>query len=167
MMYSYLQLQPKHNLHYETFQNTFKQNMKQECQYSLFQALKILDFMGLGYKTIAKKNDKTDIDSIRICNYLYKENTSVFSYYIITSLLMNNYNDFMSWCLNNNNIFLQFKKTPGNLEAYIDFISNCCKNPHIKKNINIIEKSLSKTGDSLSRSLKMTQLELDNVIHSD
>ena len=110
MIYSYLSLSNKHRSHPETFRNTFKENMKIEAYHSLYQSLKILTFMDLNFKVITEKSK----DNIEICNHLYRENTSVFSYYIITSLLMNNYINFMRWSSKNNNILLQFKKTPGN-----------------------------------------------------
>mgnify|MGYP000934948884 CR=1 FL=1 len=124
MIYSYLSLSNKHRSHPETFRNTFKDNMKIEAYHSLYQSLKILTFMDLNFKVITEKSK----DNIEICNHLYREKTSVFSYYIITSLLMNNYINFLGWCSKNNNVLLQFKKTPGNLDKYIEFIKDCCKN---------------------------------------
>ena len=204
MMYTYLQLQlqTKNKLNYNTFEKTFNQHMEHEGEHSLSQGLKILNFMGLNYKTVNKhygkhNDDKTifkgkkgkkgkdknvDVNAIDMCNYLYKENTAVFSYYIITSLLMNNYNKFMHWCLYNNggmdnrvmnkrgwndNNFLQFKKTPGNIDAYIEFIDYSRCNKDILENVMKTESSFSKTEDSngnLDRSLRMTKLDMNNVI---
>jgi len=45
------------------------------------------------------------------------------------------------WCKKNNNILLMFKKTPGNLDKYVEFVGNCKKNTFIKKNIKQMEKS--------------------------
>jgi len=159
MIYSYLSLSNKHRSHPETFRNTFKENMKIEAYHSLYQSLKILTFMDLNFKVITEKSK----DNIEICNHLYREKTSVFSYYIITSLLMNNYINFLGWCSKNNNVLLQFKKTPGNLDKYIEFIKDCCKNPHIKKNIKKLEKIIGKT-DNISKNLKMTIIEIPNII---
>ena len=41
---------------------------------------------------------------------LYKENTNVFSYYILKSILMSNYDGFMKWCFDSNMNFISFKK---------------------------------------------------------
>ena len=151
MIYSYFSLPNKHRSNPETFRNTFKENMKIEAYHSLYQSLKILTFMDLNFKLITEKSK----DNIEICNHLYREKTSVFSYYIITSLLMNNYINFLGWCVKHNNILLQFRKTPGNLDKYIEFIKESCKNPHIKKNIKKLEKIIGKT-DNISKNLKMT-----------
>ena len=159
MIYSYFSLPNKHRSNPETFRNTFKENMKIEAYHSLYQSLKILTFMDLNFKLITEKSK----DNIEICNHLYREKTSVFSYYIITSLLMNNYINFLGWCVKHNNILLQFRKTPGNLDKYIEFIKDCCKNPHIKKNIKKLEKIIGKT-DNISKNLKMTIIEIPNII---
>ena len=63
------------------FITRFKADMQRECKHSLVQAIKILDFLDLKYNHIVERKS----ENINICNYLYKENTSVFSYYIITS----------------------------------------------------------------------------------
>jgi len=159
MIYSYFSLPNKHRSNPETFRNTFKENMKIEAYHSLYQSLKILTFMDLNFKLITEKSK----DNIEICNHLYREKTSVFSYYIITSLLMNNYINFLGWCSKHNNILLQFRKTPGNLDKYIEFIKESCKNPHIKKNIKKLEKIIGKT-DNISKNLKMTIIEIPNII---
>ena len=154
MIYSYLNLDTKHKSHYETFKTSFIYNMERECYHSLYQSLKILNFMDLNFKRIVHKT----ADNIGICKLLYKEDTSVFSYYIITSLLINNFLDFLDWCYKNNNILLQFKKTPGNLDKYIEFIKKSCNNSNIKTNINLLEKKLSKQTD-INPTLRMTSTQ--------
>ena len=62
--------------------------------FSLFQLVKILDYMGLRYK---------DLVSDRVCskslkNVLYKEDTNVLCYYIIKSVLLYDYDKFLFWC---------------------------------------------------------------------
>jgi len=150
------------NQYKSQFINNFKTNMKIESFHSLYQALKILTFMDLNFKIITKKTT----DNINTCNYLYKENTSVFSYYIITSLLMNNYVNFLYWCFKNNNKLLQFKKTQDNLNKYIEFISDSYDNSHIKKNITKLENIIQKN-NKISKNLKMTILQINDTIDND
>jgi hypothetical protein len=66
----------------------------------------------------------------------------------------------MGWCSKNNHSFLQFKKTPGNVESYIEFIYKCSTNSYIKKNINAIEKSFTNSEYKMTPELKMTSLDL-------
>lgn len=161
MMYTYLFIKLKNmDNNATTFKKLFKKNMEEECYHSLYQSLKILHFMDLKYKLITDKKE----DNINICKYLYKENTSVFSYYIITALLMNNYVDCLSWCNTNNNMLIQFKKTPGNLESYIGFIYKCCNDANIKKNINTIENNLSTTPkENISPNINMVSLDITSM----
>lgn len=167
LMYSYQSIRHKQSLPSSSkmtkllskFKAKFKRDMQRECEHSLTQAMKILHFLDLKYSHIVEKRD----DHVSICNYLYKENTSVFSYYIITCLLMNNYSHFMDWCSNNNNLLLQFKKTPGNLESYMSFIKDCCKNTKIRRNISTIEKYFSKDDYMLIRTLKMSINDIHDI----
>jgi hypothetical protein len=167
LMYSYQSIRNTHASSSPTkmskmlskFKNIFKRDMETESKHSLVQAMKILDFLDLKYNHIVEKKE----EHVSICNYLYKENTSAFSYYIITSLLMNNYNHFIDWCSKHNNLLLQFKKTPGNVDAYLTFIGECCKNKKIIKNISTIEKYFSKSDDTIVKTLKMSINDVNKI----
>jgi len=78
--------------------------------------------------------------------------------------LMNNYSEFLIWCSTNNNLLIQFKKTPSNLDSYLEFIYKCCKNSYINKNIVAIEKSFLKGGYAMSRTLRMTSNDIQDVL---
>jgi accessory gene regulator protein AgrB len=69
--------------------------------------VKTLDFMGLKYKDLYSNSSV----SATMRETLYKEDSNVLSYYIITTILMNNYQGFLSWCNTNNLSLLQFKKS--------------------------------------------------------
>ena len=86
--------------------------------------VKVLDFMGLTYKDLYKKTSISE----NMRKTLYKEDTNVLSYYIITLILLNNYQGFLGWCKKNNFSLLDFKKTIGNQEHFCNFI---------KKNYNL------------------------------
>ena len=87
-----------------------------ERTFSFFQMVKILNFMGLTYNNLYEKDDL-------YIKTLYKENSNVLSYYIITLIMINNYNNFLLWCNTNNTELLQFKKTAKNLEKYCKSVS--------------------------------------------
>jgi hypothetical protein len=133
--------------------------MQIECEHSLEQMIKILNFFGINFDIITNKTK----DNISICNHLYKENSSVFSYYIITGLIINNYDNFIIWCNKNNNLFLNFKRTPGNVDKYIKFIDKTTKIKNILKNINIIETT-DISHDNKNNSLKMSNLDVIKII---
>ena len=91
-----------------------------ERTYSFFQLVKILDFMGLTYKDLYSETDRSRINR----ENLYKEKTNVLSYYIIKTVMINNYQGFLSWCKTNNFYLLQFKKTIKNQSEFCKFIEN-------------------------------------------
>jgi hypothetical protein len=105
--------------------------MRFEQIFSLFQMIKILDFMGLTYKNLY--NNDNISNSIR--RYLFKEKTNVFAYYIIKNVLLYNNADFLDWCKKHNNNLLSFNKTNHNLDAFIEFIISTYKNPQFLRDI--------------------------------
>jgi hypothetical protein len=104
--------------------------------FSFFQMVKILDFMELSYENLYKKT----LLSENLRNTLYKENTNILSYYILTSILLNNYQDFLSWCNTNNISILNFKKTTKNLENYYKFFEKKYKSKKMLNEIECTEK---------------------------
>jgi len=108
--------------------------------FSLFQMVKILDFMGLTYTNLY--NNDTISNGIR--RYLFKEKTNVFAYYIIKNVLLYNNDDFLIWCKKHNNNLLTFNKTNHNLEAFIQFIVSKYKNPRFLKDIEKMHAFLKK-----------------------
>ena len=118
--------------------------------------------MGLSYNDLYNHNEvsKTARDN------LYKENTNVFSYYILTTVLLNNYTGFLEWCNDNNLELIKFNRTPRNIDSFFDFIKlnynsknlldsfNCINQYNEKykhKNIQLIEQ--------LKKTLRMSILE--------
>lgn len=167
MFYTFLTISTsnKQNKNKGTFITLFNESMCKECIHSLSQCLKVLNFMDLNYNLITSKTSA----NITTCNILYKERTSVFSYYVITGLLMNNYTDFITWCNMNNPTLLRFDKTHNNLDDYIDLIDMSSKNQNIKRNVTLGEKYLIKIENTneldqvtykLMNSLRMTTTDL-------
>jgi hypothetical protein len=137
--------------------------------FSFYQMVKVLNFMDLEYDLLIKK--KSPADSIR--RTLYKENTNVLAYYIVTTILMNSYEDFLVWCKINNDTFLQFKKTDTNQRSFCKFIEQRYKSPELLFNIECTEDLLtdikkrstknkrSKYELYLLKNLRMTLCELN------
>jgi len=88
-----------------TFLTYFDFNLQLERIFSLYQCNKVLGFMGLTYKNIHEGGEK----NAYLRKNLYRENTHVFAYYILTSIFLNNYNDFLSWCNEHNTSFFTIK----------------------------------------------------------
>jgi len=164
---SYSNARQKHNMNELLTNVEFFLNF--ERIYSFYQMVKVLDFMDLEYNLLIKK--KSPSDSIR--RTLYKENTNVLAYYIVTTILMNSYEDFLVWCKINNDTFLQFKKTDTNQKHFCKFIEQRYKSPELLFNIECTEDLLtnikkqaiknkrSKYNSYLLKNLRMTLCELN------
>jgi hypothetical protein len=131
LFYSYFRMNQKKNL--EEFIKCSIYLLQIEKVFSLYQCVKILEFMGITYEDLYKKNDC----SHNLRKMVYKEDTAVFSYYVLGALLMNNYEDFMKWCDKYNLNIVDFHNTPSNLDAFFQFIK---KNHRTTKFIHKINK---------------------------
>jgi hypothetical protein len=95
--------------------------LEMERMFALYQCIKVLGFMGLQYKDLLAKNNT-------YLRKLYKENTHVFAYYIMTAIFLNDSAGFMLWCKKNNTRLLKFKATPDtfiSFETYIKSVYEC------------------------------------------
>ena len=132
--------------------------------FAFFQLVKVLNFMDMSYKDLYEKN----VLSENIRRTMFKENTNVLSYYIITSILLNGYQDFLSWCDINNTSFLQFKKTIPNLDAFCHFIEKKYRTKMLLDGVSCMEKLFKKAAKKRSnismgyliKNLRMTICEL-------
>jgi hypothetical protein len=104
-----------------------------ERMFSLFQCAKVLNFYGLTYRDILQKSNKIH----------YKEKTPVFSYYILKSIVMFYYNDFIEWCYIHNNKSLEFTKTQNNINQFFEFIKTRYNSDEYINSILIFENWIS------------------------
>ena len=130
--------------------------------FAFFQMVKVLNFMSMTYKDMYNNS----IQSENIRKTMFKENTSVLSYYIITLILLNGYQDTIAWCNLNNTLLLQFKKTTSNLNNFLKFIDKKYKTKTLLDGVNCTEtlfETASKKQKSMSyliKNLRMTICEL-------
>lgn len=130
--------------------------------FAFFQMIKVLNFMNMRYKDMYSNN----IQSEKIRKTMFKENTNVLSYYIITLILLNSSQDTISWCNLNNTVLLQFKKTSANLNEFCKFIEKKYKTRSMLDAVDCTEilfKKVSKKRKDmiyLINNLRMTICEL-------
>jgi hypothetical protein len=159
---SFLSLKNKNNI--EEFLSYSEFFINFERTYSFFQLVKTLNFMGLNYKDLYSKTEHSKI----IRNNLYKEKTNVLSYYIIKTILINNYQGFLAWCKHNNFSLLQFKKTISNQNEYCKFIEKNYKTTSMLNGVkeaknfvsNIDKKGKIKNFNYIVSNLRMSICEL-------
>lgn len=130
--------------------------------FAFFQMIKVLNFMDMSYKDMYK--DTLESENIR--KTMFKENTNVLSYYIVTLLLLNSYQDFMLWCNTNNTSLLQFKKTMLNLDEYCKFIEKKYDTRSLLSGVECMERLFKRVTKKqrqmayIIRNMRMTICEL-------
>ena len=160
---SYNRLEDKTNI--DEFLTNTELYMNLERNYAVFQMVKVLDFMGLNYRCLYEKSTLCT----KMRQSLYKENTNVFAYYVLTLILLNNYQSFLNWCLTNNSILFVFKKTATNMSSFCKFIEQNYKSKTLLQNVDCFtglvsafksKKQLTKDIKFLKNNLRMTICEL-------
>ncbi len=109
-----------------------------EMNYSVFQVVKTLNFMGLNYEAMHSSKEYARI----LRDNLYKEKTNVLSYYVVRMILMTNVQATLNWCDVNNgsNMLLQFKKTAQNQRAFCDFIGKYYNNSYTLNSVSCMQR---------------------------
>lgn len=92
--------------------------MNLERIFSFVQMVKVLDFMGLTYSDLFKNTSS----SVIARENLYREHSSVLSYYIIKCVLFNDFQGFIQWCNHHNDQLFHFKKTIANQKLFCVYI---------------------------------------------
>ena len=105
------------------FKKNFEFYLHLESIFSLYQCIKILDFMGVNYQHLVSDSEH----SKNMMRSFYRENTHVFAYYVLTSILLNNRDDFLSWCLKNNGSGLNMFKVKAKRHEFASLIASCYK----------------------------------------
>jgi len=117
----------------EKFDLVFQKIIENERKYSLFQMVKVMEFMGLQYQDLYSSSEK----SVIARKTLYKERTNVLSYYILKTILLFHYLEFLSFN-DPKNIFL-FEKTEKNQLRLVEFIKKSYKNRDFLKSVAMSE----------------------------
>jgi hypothetical protein len=103
--------------------------MNMEIHFSMFQSVKVLQHHHLTYSGILK-HEKTNT---------YRENTNVFCYYVLKSLMLFFINDFMSWCREHNENLFNFEKKPESLENFGKFVIQQSHDPEYLQELQHME----------------------------
>jgi hypothetical protein len=132
---------------------TIENHLYLEQMFSLFQCAKVLNFYGLTYRDILQKSNKIH----------YKEKTSVFSYYILKSIVMFYYNDFIEWCYIHNNKSLEFTKTQNNINQFFEFIKTRYNSDEYINSISIFENWFSNQNQNENNSRRHNTFILNTL----
>lgn len=115
--------------------NKFNKYMQKQIGFSVFQLVKILNYYHSNYSEFINK--KTPIVK-------FKENTYVFSYYIVKTILLFHSVDFEKWCQDNNVNIFQFDRKNQNVLKYGRLIKTHYNKKPLLEYIQNMEKASSK-----------------------
>ena len=132
--------------------NNIEVIIKNEIKFSLFQAAKILYYYGF-----TKWEDFNTTD----CNNYFDQGSSVFSYYIIKSILLYYFNDTISILKemnNNETYYLNFKTNKINIKIFKDHIIKSFYKKDFSQELNKILDSFNNINirSNIYKSLKMS-----------
>jgi len=135
----------------------FEKYLDLERGFSLLHAIKVLNHNDMTIQYFYQENK--DNNDIIVLKQKYSENTSVFSYYVIASLLLINSSEMFEWCYNNNDVILEFKNNEKNIINFISFINKCLNTVCVKsyiKNINLWLNKESNKNEKNGKTLRMS-----------
>jgi hypothetical protein len=127
----------------------------------IFQSVKVLKKKGLVFHNMYCKSKL----SVEMMSEKYYQNTSEFSYYVINSILFNNFDGFIKWCMINNKFsILQFNNNINECSVsqkmFCDFIESNYKKESFLKYIKFMEEKLDKINDNvLKKTLRKSALQ--------
>ena len=116
----------------DEFYDLLRFSLQLEVLFSVYQAVRVLNFMNLDYRSLI---DKTSVTA----KMLYKEDTHVFAYYILSAAFMNNSLGFISWCDNHNTKWLKFYNSNRTCNLFKRFMYNCIHDPNMLRLCDIFK----------------------------
>jgi hypothetical protein len=120
---------------------------------------KILSFLDIDDYNHLYDDDKVSKNLRR----LYKEDTNIFSYYILKMILLYNTNEFLKWNWNNNTNIIKFNKNnSSNYNKLFKFVEKKYKSEKMLEDIKHMKRFSKKSNDDkfLRKTLRMTVFDL-------
>ena len=109
--------------------------LHKERMFSLFQKGKLLNHHQFKYEHLCSASTAGR----------YRENTQAFSYFVLKSILLFHYNDFIEWCAYKNKGTIAFKRISANVLSLVDFIRKNHKDVEYTNALESVEDWISTT----------------------
>jgi hypothetical protein len=138
MMVSFFSLKNKKDRE-EFLSTAFSLIYLEQC-FGYFQMVKVLQFMGLRYENLYEMNTESQL----MRENLYRENTNVFAYYVVKTILLSHFQEFIGWCHREHISLFAFKKTSQHQKNFCGFIETYYTSPAFLSNVNCVERSMVK-----------------------
>jgi hypothetical protein len=116
------------NIGYEEFERYFNMNLNLERAYSLVQLKHFLSKFDMDYTDLIEGSIKS-----------YKEKTNGICYYVITAVLLFNYQQTINWFIDHNETLLQFTKTQKHVNLFYYYLKSVYKSDKLLKSLEYIK----------------------------
>jgi hypothetical protein len=145
------------SISFNDFHKSYFHYIEDEKLFSCFQIAKILHHNNLHYEDLIKNTNTR----------LYKEDSNVFAYYVIKSILLDNDDLFLKLLNTINKNILRFESTQENIELLCNFIKTHYTNNHFISKIGVFEKILDNIDNKkIPNSLKPLFSTLNMTLHT-
>lgn len=134
----------------KNFKELFVANLNIERCFSLYQGYKLLKLFGLQYSQIIDKTNE------KLTKRLYKESTNAFCYYVITSILMFNFDKTLKWFTNENYDSIIFHKSERQIMIFCYYLKELSRSRELVDIFDEIQKN-----DIHHSTMRMSAFELE------
>jgi hypothetical protein len=108
-----------------------------ERLHAISQSHRILNRMGLSYQTLISRERGV----ISMKRMAYKEETSVFSYYVATAVLLSRFPAFLQYCDRHNSSLFDFTKKQSNMIAFATFFADIATSDDIPEAVDCLVRT--------------------------
>ena len=124
--------------------------------FSLQQLIRVIQIMGLKYGDLYKRCDTCQM----LRQNMYREDTHVLAYYVLTGILMNDYGGFLSWCTTHNVNMYKFDTIPRNMSSFLALFQSYHDCDSLKESLACIMRHLKKTKHPIANTMRMSVMEM-------
>ena len=116
-----------------------------EVAHSMFQMCKVLKHNEMVYENFFRSNS-------------YREGTNVFSYFVLKTIFIYHYNDFIDWCMKTNGVSLAIQKTTATISQLVQFVEERCRSPEFLTAVKRVERRFSTLAPADSVEMKTLRM---------
>jgi hypothetical protein len=88
----------------------------------------------------------------------YREGSNVFSYFVLKTIFIYHYNEFLEWCIKNNGDSFRIQKTDASINRLFQFIEARCRSPEFLTAVKRVERRFSTLAPADSVEMKTLQM---------
>ena len=135
--------------------------MNTEVAFSTFQMNKVLLHMGLEYRDLYASSGS---DGSARRGLLYREDSEVFSYFVVKTILLYHYDLFIAWCGKHNTTLINFSARKKNIESFCEFIISLHKKKGFIYHVDLTATHLDAQSSSRTFIMKSARMSAHSYV---